>query len=808
MSDNNIKKEGNITDHYQFICGDSYEELQKLPDNSVDSVVTDPPYGLGKPPDVAEVMKDWVEKGYHDIKGKGFMGKKWDAFIPQPRLWKECLRVLKPGGHLLSFSGTRTQDWMGMSLRFAGFEIRDSIAWVYGCFSDDTEVLTQKGWLHHNDVNLKDKILQWDKNTNKLTWTKPIRKFEYNIEDDMVLFENRHTSQLVTKNHSIFAKIRKHSRNKKPEFYEKVPAETIKKNWQIDLPLAGEYEGEINVEHPYLIGWWLTDAWRHGDGKACMFSQSKTITLNKLRQYFTSNNIHFSEYTKRVRQKNHNIEHTFYVNGNIAQYLIEKYPNREMNWDMLLWSKKHRFQLVEGLLDGDGSRNENRGYSEVFWSQKKERLDIFQALCLSLNIRSHIDYKKGCVYLNRTHNTTQLQAKHKKSLQKYKGVVWDFETETGAFVVRRNGQAFISGNSGFPKNHNIGKAVDKLQGNERKDLGLSDISRPNAKNHNNTVGGNPHNNNGKVRITKDHSEWEGWGTALKPALEPIIMARKPASEKSIAENVLKWGTGGINIDECRVKFSDVADEAESKGKNQHSRYKNSIMRNPAPNGIYHKDTRPPKDYVAQGRFPANLIHDGSEEVIGLFPNKVEGKDNFKHSATSIFGSKGKTNNYNGNSKSSWGSAARFFYCAKASPKERNFGLEDEQETTTDDGRKKKIDNAFQRGKTLRNNNHPTVKPVRLMRYLTKLVTPPEGVVLDPFMGSGTTGIGCKENGFGFIGIDNVEDYIKLSKKRIINWPVGWLDKTQKKKNKNTKKKNKEKVGKNNDILNKFFDYGQ
>lgn len=132
MSDNNIKKEDNITDHYQFICGDSYEELQKLPDNSVDSVVTDPPYGLGKPPDVVEVMKDWVEKGYHDIKGKGFMGKKWDAFIPQPRLWEECLRVLKPGGHLLTFSGTRTQDWMGMSLRFAGFEIRDSIAWVFG----------------------------------------------------------------------------------------------------------------------------------------------------------------------------------------------------------------------------------------------------------------------------------------------------------------------------------------------------------------------------------------------------------------------------------------------------------------------------------------------------------------------------------------------------------------------------------------------------------------------------------------------------------------------------------------------------
>jgi len=112
--------------------GDNLEILKNLSDNSVDSVVTDPPYGLGKEPDVTQVMKDWLEKGHHDIKGKGFMGKKWDAFVPQPKLWKECLRVLKPGGHLLSFAGTRTYDWVVMGLRFAGFEIRDMIGWLYG----------------------------------------------------------------------------------------------------------------------------------------------------------------------------------------------------------------------------------------------------------------------------------------------------------------------------------------------------------------------------------------------------------------------------------------------------------------------------------------------------------------------------------------------------------------------------------------------------------------------------------------------------------------------------------------------------
>ena len=100
--------------------------------NSVDAIVTDPPYGLGKEPDALAMLRDWLETGHHDVKGKGFMGKEWDAFIPQPAFWVETLRVLKPGGHALVFAGTRTQDLMGLALRIAGFEIRDCVMWVYG----------------------------------------------------------------------------------------------------------------------------------------------------------------------------------------------------------------------------------------------------------------------------------------------------------------------------------------------------------------------------------------------------------------------------------------------------------------------------------------------------------------------------------------------------------------------------------------------------------------------------------------------------------------------------------------------------
>jgi site-specific DNA-methyltransferase (adenine-specific) len=117
---------------FKIINGNSYEELKKFPDNYFDSVVTDPPYGLGKEPNATEMLKAWVENSYMEVKGGGFMGKEWDSFVPQPLFWKEVFRVLKHGGHIVAFYGTRTYDWGVMAMRLAGFEIRDSIQWCYG----------------------------------------------------------------------------------------------------------------------------------------------------------------------------------------------------------------------------------------------------------------------------------------------------------------------------------------------------------------------------------------------------------------------------------------------------------------------------------------------------------------------------------------------------------------------------------------------------------------------------------------------------------------------------------------------------
>jgi site-specific DNA-methyltransferase (adenine-specific) len=258
--------------------------------------------------------------------------------------------------------------------------------------------------------------------------------------------------------------------------------------------------------------------------------------------------------------------------------------------------------------------------------------------------------------------------------------------------------------SGFPKSLNIGKAVDKLQGNERDDLGQNE--------------------------TISTSEWEGWGTALKPAHEPICMARKPLAEKTVAGNVLKWGTGGLNIDGCRVETEENLNYGT--GKKINVGFKTSPQNNDRP------------IYDGSGRFPANLIHDNSEEVRACFPEtgvSKGGQSGVKKSGLTYSANWDEKENTKGCGFGDLGNASRFFksiiYQAKASKSERGEG-----------------------------NIHPTVKPIALMEYLIKMVTPKGGTVLDPFMGSGSTGVAAKQNDFKFIGIDITPEYIEIAKARI------------------------------------------
>ncbi len=309
--------------------------------------------------------------------------------------------------------------------------------------------------------------------------------------------------------------------------------------------------------------------------------------------------------------------------------------------------------------------------------------------------------------------------------------------------------------SGFPKSLNIGKAIDKLQGNEREILKTETrIMQPS-----NSMGGGVEGQKiGTRDITKGTSEFEGWGTALKPANEPICVARKPLAEKTVAENVLKYGTGGINIDECRIPTNENRNREQKEGPlSSKYGFNNNSMGNRF------------VELSPIGRFPANFIHDGSPEVLELFPElgkSAGGRIGKKDKSNIDFGLSGnyiKGDPGFGDS----GSAARFFYCAKASKSERNAGLDGfEDKQYSYDGRNKEIENPYQRNKSIARNNHPTVKPLKLMEYLVKLVTPKGGVCLDPFMGSGTTAVACKKNGFNYLGFDMTKEYVEIAEARI------------------------------------------
>jgi site-specific DNA-methyltransferase (adenine-specific) len=399
-----------------ILHGDSIEVLKTLDDCSVDAVVTDPPYGLGNtsPEIVAECLRAWSCGETWTPKGRGFMGKSWDAWVPPPELWREVLRVLKPGGHALVFAGSRTQDLMSISLRLAGFEVRDTLQWLYG--------------------------------------------------------------------------------------------------------------------------------------------------------------------------------------------------------------------------------------------------------------------------------------------------------------------------SGFPKSQNISKALDKKKGTLKVvgqgRAGKNALGQDSG--YNKTY--NPHT----YDITEPNSiearQWEGWGTALKPAYEPVILIRKPL-EGTVADNVLEHGTGAINIDACRV-----GDEARV-----NPRARNKV----GGTSLGLSERGMPQDAQASactGRWPANVILD--DHVAEMLDDQVQSN------------------------------VSRFFYCPKASKTERDAGLEGRKKQLTGSkntaGGSMKTSSGNERT-TTRANTHPTVKPLDLMRYLVRLITPPNGLILDPFTGSGSTLCAGVLEGFRVLGIERESEYVEIARARLAHW---------------------------------------
>lgn len=334
--------------------------------------------------------------------------------------------------------------------------------------------------------------------------------------------------------------------------------------------------------------------------------------------------------------------------------------------------------------------------------------------------------------------------------------------------------------SGFPKSLNIGKAVDRLQGNEREVVGETRIGKTSmgdASGWDTSENMKAIKESGGVDITKGTSEWEGWGTALKPALEPITVARKPISEKTVAENCLKWGTGGINIDESRVDYNGETPNVG--GRANHTRG----------DGYGFKELGDKIEANTQGRFPANLIHDNSEEVRECFPETKTGKAIRSNSGGKTFGGENtkpvmEDLGYDDNG----GNASRFFKsipievqdeiqeeCTSMEEKLEKLGLEQQDLQKNADEHwnnqcvsTKPIIYQAKASKSSRgeDNNHPTVKPVALMEYLVTLVSREGAVVLDPFAGSGSTLLACKNINRQYMGIEREQEYIDIINKRL------------------------------------------
>ncbi len=759
------------------INDDCLHAMASLPDDSIDSIVTDPPYGLS------------------------FMGKDWDHGVPGVVFWEEALRIAKPGCHLLAFGGTRTFHRLAVAIEDAGWEIRDTVMWVYGCLSEDTEILTINGWEHYHRDIANSPVLCYDIDTDSFVFDKPERSYVYENEHTAYRIESDKTDQLVSRNHRCIVE-----RSGRKVF---AYAETLECEESVpfleslhDLPetIPNIYEGtsvkkqdllkrvQRQTNIPGEKGQEETNIAKNGHGRnnMCCLRKESMETQSMAKECSKSNmlkgvqrgtprqglgNVCTLGTSKLDREKQEVVRKE---DGWQREPCMER---RGHVFQQTRQLQAHQVRAVSGGVCGDGQKRRVCDGTQAVGCNGDRQNVAENGSCASRQPRpagqpdrepSFVQEQQGPQDIRSTRSTRTTLAKVTPT--EYRGRVWCVGVKTGAFVARRNGKIFITGNSGFPKSMDVSKAIDKQAGAEREVVG------PNQYAGRRTEGSGPANGDacyGQYGIpgdltapaTPEACQWEGYGTALKPAWEPVIVARKPF-KGTVANNVLKWGTGALNIDGCRVGTED------NLSRPQGTMPQPMDWGNKSGGGGGFRTEGSPL-----GRFPANLIHSGEPEVVGLFPVTTSGKaavgghkrtaENMEKGSDIYGGGKGiagtSSTDDAGILYGDSGSASRFFYCAKASKSERNMGCEglEEKETnrygdfegTPEHAPKKNILNA---------NNHPTVKPLALMRYLCRLVTPPDGVVLDPFCGSGSTLVAALQEGFRYLGIEKDPDYVNIA----------------------------------------------
>ena len=742
------------TDNGKLIQGDNIEIMEKIKDNIYDSCISDFPY---------------------DLK---FMGKKWDN---TGNFYDWCnkraiqlYRIIKPGGYVCIFGHPKTNHRMKCAFEDVGFNIVEEIDWIYGCLSEDTEVLTNNGWKKYNEIQYDDLIMSWDNNNDILEFNKIDDILIKEHEEEMIQFKNDDTDQLLTSNHRVYQKSRiiKMIDGQRNITFEKdwnvKIAEDINRWNTINLPLSSYHEG-IGIggnDYAELLGW----IWSEGEfdkiGYGVRISQSSVNHdyVDNIKILFEKLNIEHKLYTRDRKYKERNyIEYTWFISGNYAKQLRDSLKNKKLSYDLIFkMTQEEKKSFLKTAKQGDGSKRDL-----IIYQNDIEQLEILQTMFHLVGHQARINYNKNSVAFRRS-NTTQLQTRHLKNNYKkeYKGIVWCVAIENKAFIARRNNRLFITGNTGFPKNQDIGKLFDKKAGKDkdRKIIGKSD-SKGIRTGSDNFVG-DDYKQVG-YDITEPASEqaikWDGWKTSgLKPAHEPITIFQKPL-EGTYIQNIDTYDCGAMNIDACRIPTSqddkDVINAKASKNPTtNYSDSQNKIY------GAYTEDKSMPANEI--GRFPANIILDSSmgEELDNQsgISKSTGGKGDKSKGALgdSVYGKyKNEELSTNAGGLGDIGGASRYFlkieeedfvpflYCPKATKKEKGEG-----------------------------NTHVTVKPKQLIKWLIKLVTPKDGKTIDVTAGSGTHGLSCeelnKDEGYNlkWINIELLntekEPYCDIAKSRI------------------------------------------
>ena len=476
----------------------------------------------------------------------------------------EVYRVLAPGGVIKAFSGSRTQHRLGAAMEAAGFVDVGIEAWTYSCLSADTEILTESGWKLGVNVVEGERVACWDPATGQVKLDVVQEIFRGPFQGDLVSLRNANTDQALTPNHRVWKKHRiRKMVGKVRETSEEAEwctqeAGTINKWNNLRLPLAGTHDGPGigGADIAELLGWVWAEGGFDDTGTGVRIYQSSVnqafvdaiqVLMDKVapgHSHYMYEREHQSRNPERGLYKY--MAHTWYFSGKFALQVRGLLTDKHLSWP-LVWgmTQEEKQAFLWAAIRGDGQikTGETRWVGDgrypnthCIYQKSEPDLVLLQALLHLTDRRGQINFKGSCIGIWKG-GTTQLQRVHFKKLSPlpYDGEVWCVRVPTSAFMARRNGLVFITGNSGFPKSHHVGKGVDRSLGLERKIVGYKrGVRGADGTGHEKAMPGKA---TGVKQVACDvpvtapaspqAALWEEWGTALKPAWEPVLVGRKP-----------------------------------------------------------------------------------------------------------------------------------------------------------------------------------------------------------------------------------------------------------------------------------------